>query len=781
MLILKSCVDVPNPLPHGEPLGIDLGLEKFLAASNGKLIARPKFFVSLQGKLKSLQKQMSRKKKGSSNWKKACMKPLIISWIRSSCLLFCSLFVSMPTMAQVTADGTTSTTVTGDGNNFTIDDGDRAGGNLFHSFQDFSVPTNRLVRKFAYKSNGSELTSDINPEGQGDAGNIIINATESISLMSGSGIFARVLKEGATGTGGNVELATTNLSLTDRAQIVTDTSGNGNAGDVTIDATNIVIDGIDSQIRSAAFSSGMVNAGKIKITADSLSLNNEAEVNTSTLGRGDAGIVAIEATSVAVSGGSEIRSETTGQGNGGNVMINANNSVSVDGIGSDENGSAILARSFREAEGSGGNINITTDSLSVTNQAQVNVSSSARGSGGNIEVEANSLELDGGILQAATASGNPGKVNITADSLSLNNEAAVNTTTFGRGNAGTVEINATSVFVRGGSEIRSETAGQGDGGNVLINANNSVSVDGSSNGFGSAIFARSLGEAEGNGGNINITTDSLSVTDRARVNVSSSARGSGGNIEVEANSLELERGTLEATTAFGEGGNITLQIADRLTLREESTITAQAFENANGGNITIDAEFIIASLNQNNDIIASAERGRGGNINITAQGVFGLEERSSTPPNETNDIDASSEFGLDGTIVINTPDISSLQEAIEAPEIVQLQTLGTSACSGRGATGGSSFNITGKGGVPPELTAPLSSDTIFLEGKPIPIGTGQPERVKREQIKPLITAQGEIYPARGIIFLENGDIILTPYPTDNVQRTPHSPNNCGKS
>ena len=48
----------------------------------------------------------------------------------------------MPTMAQVTADGTTSTTVTGDGNNFTIDDGDRAGGNLFHSFQDFSVPTN---------------------------------------------------------------------------------------------------------------------------------------------------------------------------------------------------------------------------------------------------------------------------------------------------------------------------------------------------------------------------------------------------------------------------------------------------------------------------------------------------------------------------------------------------------------------------------------------------------------------------------------------------------------
>ena len=74
MLILKLEVNVTDPIPHGEPLGIDLGLEKFLAASNGKLIAKSKFFVSLQSKLKSLQRNMSRKKKGSSNWKKACLK-----------------------------------------------------------------------------------------------------------------------------------------------------------------------------------------------------------------------------------------------------------------------------------------------------------------------------------------------------------------------------------------------------------------------------------------------------------------------------------------------------------------------------------------------------------------------------------------------------------------------------------------------------------------------------------------------------------------------------------
>ncbi|MBW4634839.1 MAG: filamentous hemagglutinin N-terminal domain-containing protein [Iphinoe sp. HA4291-MV1] len=44
--------------------------------------------------------------------------------------------------AQVSADGTVSTTVTRDGNNFTINGGTPTrGGNLFHSFKDFSVPT----------------------------------------------------------------------------------------------------------------------------------------------------------------------------------------------------------------------------------------------------------------------------------------------------------------------------------------------------------------------------------------------------------------------------------------------------------------------------------------------------------------------------------------------------------------------------------------------------------------------------------------------------------------
>lgn len=46
----------------------NLGLISFLVTSDGELIARPKFFVDEQRKLKSLQRKLKRKKKGSNQW-----------------------------------------------------------------------------------------------------------------------------------------------------------------------------------------------------------------------------------------------------------------------------------------------------------------------------------------------------------------------------------------------------------------------------------------------------------------------------------------------------------------------------------------------------------------------------------------------------------------------------------------------------------------------------------------------------------------------------------------
>lgn len=69
MLSLQCDLYVPDVPPHGEPLGIDVGLLSFVATSSGELIERPRFFVDTQSQLKLLQRRLKRKKKGSKNWR----------------------------------------------------------------------------------------------------------------------------------------------------------------------------------------------------------------------------------------------------------------------------------------------------------------------------------------------------------------------------------------------------------------------------------------------------------------------------------------------------------------------------------------------------------------------------------------------------------------------------------------------------------------------------------------------------------------------------------------
>ena len=70
MLSLQIDVNVLDIAFHGHPIGIDIGLESFLATSDGQLIARPKFFNSLHRKLELLQRRLRNKKVGSNNRQK---------------------------------------------------------------------------------------------------------------------------------------------------------------------------------------------------------------------------------------------------------------------------------------------------------------------------------------------------------------------------------------------------------------------------------------------------------------------------------------------------------------------------------------------------------------------------------------------------------------------------------------------------------------------------------------------------------------------------------------
>ncbi|MEO0987743.1 MAG: filamentous hemagglutinin N-terminal domain-containing protein [Cyanobacteria bacterium J06639_14] len=66
-----------------------------------------------------------------------------MAFLKIGLSVFWGMAIATPAMAQnIQADNTLSTTVnTFDDQNFTIEGGDRAGDNLFHSFSQFSIPT----------------------------------------------------------------------------------------------------------------------------------------------------------------------------------------------------------------------------------------------------------------------------------------------------------------------------------------------------------------------------------------------------------------------------------------------------------------------------------------------------------------------------------------------------------------------------------------------------------------------------------------------------------------
>ena len=70
------CADVEiTQLPEtNQSIGLDLGIKKFVITSNGEMIENPKYLRKSMDKLVWLQRELSRKTRGSSNWNKSRIK-----------------------------------------------------------------------------------------------------------------------------------------------------------------------------------------------------------------------------------------------------------------------------------------------------------------------------------------------------------------------------------------------------------------------------------------------------------------------------------------------------------------------------------------------------------------------------------------------------------------------------------------------------------------------------------------------------------------------------------
>ena len=649
---------------------------------------------------------------------------------------------------------------------------------------EIDIQTGSLVLSAGENSFSSLLA---NTEGQGNAGNITIEAQSDVSLEDRSAIQTQV-QAGAVGDAGDIRITTGSFSLKDNqgvgSLLLANTRGQGNAGNITVEAQSNISLEDTSTIQTQVQAGAVGNAGNINITTTNLSLIGESQGSNSSL-----------------------LANSVGDGSGGNINVNASGNISLNNYG-------LVLSKASAGEGDAGDIIINSDSLSLVTGSYIisNTGDSlspeitTNGNAGNVEVNSRIINIDNfseiTSNSLGNSSGKAGNVVINDNqNLTIAGGSNINSLTENNSNGGSIDINSQNIELITGGKIVTATNSGGNAGDITINAGGRIVIDGENPPIpteelrfievilqrweeNTGLFANTTDVSSGNGGNVRITTpQDISIFNGGQIAVDSNGLGNGGNLFISAGDLELnEQSQLLAATEQGqaeqEPSNINLQIEDVLSLKGDSTISAQASNNANGGNVTIDAEFVIAFPpgDNGNDIIASAAEGSGGRIDITAQEIFGIQEGKADLGNNTNDLDVSSDFGFDGNLSIDTPDVSATEGLRDLPvnAIVPEDNV-QQACSASNLNGNSSLSLQGRGGVPANPISTLSSDNILSDGKLSQANQGNADlntyigfTTDSSSIK---TAQGEIYPAQGALVTNTGEIILTRSVPERSQST----------
>jgi large exoprotein involved in heme utilization and adhesion len=151
----------------------------------------------------------------------------------------------------------------------------------------------------------------------------------------------------------------------------------------------------------------------------------------------------------------------------------------------------------------------------------------------------------------------------------------------------------------------------------------------------------------GNGGDVVIMADNLSLTAGGSITVGSTDTGDAGSIRITvADTFRSEQSSIATESARANGGDITLKAPKVFLI--DSTVTAEAMGleqgTSHGGNIIVQGEQVVFNRSR---IQANAFGGSGGNIRIDATEVY------LASPDTI--LDASSELGLSGTVEIASP------------------------------------------------------------------------------------------------------------------------------
>lgn len=512
------------------------------------------------------------------------------------------------------------------------------------------------------------------------SGNIHLSASDTISV---SGQFAefqesRIVNQNTIGETGSIFITTNHLELAQHGRINLDTfqtKSTTSKPTINIQAdTSVTL----SEGSGIALNSFLSDVGLLELRTDSLRLSDLAFINTQTKDAGASGPIQITVGDMQLSGGSQIRSDSpNGFGRGGNISITSTGSILLTGQAQDDLGSLKQSGIFSStsaslpsptAVGSAGHITLKAQSLTVTDNARIDSTSTgfAKGNAGDITIQTPNLLISNGIVSSASefsgnagslfiqgtqsfaqlihiggangglftetkGAGRGGQITTWSHELRLTNQATISSKTSGSGDAGNILIKANDVAVTDGATVTAESTGIGKAGTVTIKGLNSPANSFLLDGVGSNILTSTT--KTGAGGNILIDSKDVRLRNGAKISAETSGTttsATGGTIDIKGSHIRIEKGALvtASSTGAGKGGTIAIN-------------AAQAFENSGGivqttatqaqaGDITITAGRSATLTNGAITSTRSEGLGNAGSIFVRAGRQFNMKDSQIT-------------------------------------------------------------------------------------------------------------------------------------------------------
>ncbi len=411
-------------------------------------------------------------------------------------------------------------------------------------------------------TNGSSVTSQSDPFGNGSVGSIAVNAPSGNILLTGSPIFgSATLFTAIDGTGqaagkGGIELTARNMTI-ENSGIQIDNFTPFRPGSLTVNLTGRLSmsgTGFHSTLLTTTRTSSQ--SADVSVTAQDIRLTDKSLISTETIGVGSGGNTFLSGRSLTMENGATISAETSGtapSATGGSITVNMTDHVTMTGEASITASSSGL--------GDSGNITISSESLTVASGGRIEASTSGAGDGGSIaitttgDVTVTGLSADGQVrsgIFAKTLSGGGG-----SGGGSGGGGAAPKP-----GSAGDITIDSKNLLLDVGAQIDSSTTSGGGGGNVSVKTAENITIAGSS-----TRLTSDATRGNGKGGNITLVAKNITVHDSASVTA--------------------------ATGGKGDAGNVTLTALDQLLLQSAGTITTSTSGSGKGGTIIIQASQVL--------------------------------------------------------------------------------------------------------------------------------------------------------------------------------------------